>query len=91
MPAIHRFSGCVTAVANTSSPQVFDGQPWTADRSPQSQDACRAEDKRTGRVEQMLVDSEKHHDWVAEFEVDLGGSREAAQPVLRLVRVGSLS
>ena len=53
MPAIDRASGCVTAVANTSSPQVFDGQVWTADRFQQSLDGCRAEEKRTGRVEQM--------------------------------------
>jgi hypothetical protein len=39
----------------------------------------------------MLVDSEEHNDWVAEFEVDLAGSREAAEPVLRLVRLGSLA
>jgi hypothetical protein len=50
-----------------------------------------AEDKRTRRVQQMLVDPEEHNDWVAEFEVDLGRSREAAEPVLRLVRLGSLT
>jgi superfamily II RNA helicase len=49
-----------------------------------------AEDKRTWRVQQMLVDPEEHNDWVAEFEVDLDRSREAAEPVLRLVRLGSL-
>jgi hypothetical protein len=50
-----------------------------------------AEDKRTWRVQQMLVDPEEHNDWVAEFEVDLGRSREAAEPVLRLLRLGSLT
>jgi superfamily II RNA helicase len=50
-----------------------------------------AEDKRTWRVQQMLVDPEEHNDWVAEFEVDLARSREAAEPVLRLVRLGSLT
>jgi hypothetical protein len=50
-----------------------------------------AEDKRTWRVQQMLVDPQEHNDWVAEFEVDLGRSREASEPVLRLVRVGSLA
>jgi hypothetical protein len=50
-----------------------------------------AEDKRTWRIQQMLVDPEEHNDWVAEFEVDLGKSREAAEPVLRLVRLGSLT
>ena len=50
-----------------------------------------AEDKRTWRVQQMLVDPQEHNDWVAEFEVDLGRSRAAGDPVLRLVRLGSLT
>jgi superfamily II RNA helicase len=50
-----------------------------------------AEDKRTWRVQQMLVDPEEHNDWVAEFEADLGRSRETAEPVLRLIRLGSLT
>ena len=50
-----------------------------------------SEDKRTWRVQQMLVDPEEHNDWVAEFGVDLARSREAAEPVLRLVRLGSLT
>ena len=50
-----------------------------------------SEDKLTWRVQQMLVDPEGHNDWVAEFSVDLQASREDAEPVLRLRRVGSLS
>jgi len=50
-----------------------------------------AEDKRTWRVQQMLVDPEEHNDWVAEFEVDLARSRETAEPALRLARIGSLT
>lgn len=50
-----------------------------------------AEDKRIWRVQQMLVDPEEHNDWVAEFEVDLARSRETAEPVLRLVRLGNLT
>ena len=50
-----------------------------------------AEAKRTWRVQQMLVDPEEHNDWIAEFEVDLARSRETAEPVLRLVRLGSLT
>jgi hypothetical protein len=42
------------------------------------------------RVEQVLVDLDRHNDWVAEFEVDLAASRDARLPVLRLVRLGSL-
>ena len=49
-----------------------------------------AEDKRTWRVQQMLVDPEEHNDWVAEFEVDLAQSRAAKAPVWRLLRMGSL-
>jgi hypothetical protein len=37
----------------------------------------------------MLVDPEERNDWVAEFEVGLGRSRETAEPALRLVRLGS--
>ncbi len=49
-----------------------------------------AEDKRTWRVQQMLVDPEEHNDWVAEFEADLGQSRAANAPVVRLRKIGSL-
>ena len=101
------------AIANLSSPEDPDGQPWTAERLQQALDAYHAEhericldpnarnirhtyvlpaeDKRTWRVQQMLVDPEEHNDWVAEFEVDLARSRETAEPVLRLVRLGSLT
>jgi hypothetical protein len=37
-----------------------------------------AEDRRTWRVQQMLVDPEEHHDWVAEFEVDLARSHQTS-------------
>jgi superfamily II RNA helicase len=101
------------AIADLSSPQNLDGQPWTADRLQQALDAYHAEhdhicldpnarnvrhtyvipaeDKRTWRVQQMLVDPEEHNDWVAEFEVGLARSRETAEPVLRLVRLGSIT
>jgi superfamily II DNA or RNA helicase len=49
-----------------------------------------SEDKKTWRVQQMLVDPEGHNDWVAEFEVDLAASRQAGEPVLRLRRIGAL-
>jgi hypothetical protein len=42
-------------------------------------------------VQQMLVKLEEHNDWVAEFEADLACPREAAEPVLRFVRPGSLT
>jgi plasmid stabilization system protein ParE len=50
-----------------------------------------AEDRRTWRVQQMLVDPEGHNDWVAEFDVDLAASRAAREPILRLRRLGSLA
>jgi hypothetical protein len=50
-----------------------------------------APDPSTWRVQQMLVDTEGHNDWVAEFEVDLPASREAGQPVLRLLRLAPLA
>jgi superfamily II RNA helicase len=49
-----------------------------------------SEDKRSWRVQQMLVDPQENNDWVAEFEVDLGESRKAGGAVLRLRRIGSL-
>jgi superfamily II RNA helicase len=49
-----------------------------------------SEDRRTWRVQQMLVDPEEHNDWVAEFEVDLGESRRTGEPVVRLQRIGAL-
>lgn len=49
-----------------------------------------SEDKRTWRVQQMLIDREEENDWVAEFEVDLAASRQAEAPWLKLVRLGPL-
>ncbi|MCX6552256.1 MAG: DUF3516 domain-containing protein [Acidobacteria bacterium] len=48
-------------------------------------------DQPRWRVQQMLVDPEMHNDWVGEFEVDLLASRETQQPVVRLLRLGSLA
>jgi superfamily II RNA helicase len=50
-----------------------------------------SEDKRTWRVQQMIVDPEEHNDWVAEFEVDLAASRAGEEPVIKLVRIGRLA
>ena len=50
-----------------------------------------AEDKRSWRVQQMLVDPDSHNDWVAEFTVDLAASRAKAEPVMQLVKLGALS
>jgi hypothetical protein len=50
-----------------------------------------SEDKKTWRVQQMLVDPQEHNDWVAEFSVDLDESRNQNEPALRLNRIGSLT
>ena len=49
------------------------------------------EDKKSWRVQQMLVDPEGDNDWVAEFEVDLAESRKLGEPFLQLRRIGSLT
>ncbi len=49
-----------------------------------------SEDGSTWRVEQMLVDTEGHNDWVAHFDVDLAASREAQEPALTLRWIGPL-
>ena len=49
-----------------------------------------SQDKRSWRVQQMLVDPDEHNDWVADFEVDLSESRARGEPVIRLARLGSL-
>ncbi|MGA2245415.1 MAG: DUF3516 domain-containing protein [Verrucomicrobiota bacterium] len=50
-----------------------------------------AEDKKSWRVQQMLVDPEEHNDWVAEFDFDLAESRKLGEPYMRLRRLGSLT
>ena len=47
-----------------------------------------SDDGAAWRVEQMLVDTEGHNDWVAELEVDLAASRAAAEPVVPLAAPG---
>jgi superfamily II RNA helicase len=49
-----------------------------------------SEDQRHWIVQQMLVDPAELNDWVAEFQIDLAASREAGEPALKLVRLGSL-
>ena len=41
-------------------------------------------------VQQILVDPDGFNDWVLELEADLPASRAAAEPILRLLRLGSL-
>jgi superfamily II RNA helicase len=50
-----------------------------------------AEDKKTWRVQQMLVDPEASNDWVAEFDVDLAESRKLGEPFVILRKIGSLT
>jgi hypothetical protein len=48
-------------------------------------------EKKIWQVQHMLVDPDKTNDWVAEFEVDLAGSRDRGEPLLRLSKFGSLA
>ena len=48
-------------------------------------------DRASWRVQQMLVDPEGLNDWVMETDVDLAASRELGEPVLKLLRLGSLA
>jgi hypothetical protein len=50
-----------------------------------------SDDGQVWRVQQMLVDPEMDNDWMAEFEVDLAASRDAGEPITRLLRLGSLA
>jgi hypothetical protein len=49
-----------------------------------------AEDGRTWRVQQVLVDPDLHNDWMAEFDVDLTASRAADRPTLWLSGIRSI-
>lgn len=50
-----------------------------------------AEDRKTWRVQQVLIDPEEHNDWLAEFVVDLEASKTAEAPVIRLTKLGPVS
>ena len=52
--------------------------------------ATRSEDGRVLRVSQVWVDREGKNDWESVFEVDMGASKEAREPRMRLVRVGAV-
>jgi hypothetical protein len=49
-----------------------------------------SDDRRTWRVQQVLVDLAGHNDWMAEFEVDLAASRETNQPSLSFRGLGPI-
>jgi hypothetical protein len=50
-----------------------------------------SEDRKSWRVQQVLVDPEEHNDWIAEFEVNLAASRAAEEPVIRLLGIRGLA
>src|SRR5216117_2335162 len=50
-----------------------------------------AGDKRSWRVQQVLVDPDQHNDCNAEFQVDLIASRETGEPALRLRDISSVA
>jgi superfamily II RNA helicase len=47
-------------------------------------------DIKVWMVQQTLVDSDGHNDWVIDFSVDIEASREAAAPVLTLVQIAAI-
>ncbi len=49
-----------------------------------------SEDKKSWRVQQILVDPEAHNDWILEFHIDLSASREKKEPVMQLRRIGGV-
>lgn len=49
-----------------------------------------SEDKRSWIVQQVLVDPDEHNDWKIEFQIDLTGSRETAEPMMRLNEISSV-
>jgi hypothetical protein len=49
-----------------------------------------SEDRAFWIVQQTVVDPDGFNDWILELEADLAASRQAGQPVLRLLRIGSL-
>ena len=51
----------------------------------------RSEDRKTWQVVQMWVDPQDANDWQSVFEVDLGESRVAKEPRMRLVAMGPVS
>ena len=50
-----------------------------------------SDDKKSWRVQQMLVDPAGDNDWVAEFDVNLAESRKLGEPFLILRHLGSLT
>ena len=49
-----------------------------------------SDDRRTWRVQQVLIDPAMDNDWMAEFDLDLAASRVANRPVLRLRSIGPI-
>ena len=49
-----------------------------------------AEDKKSWRVDQVLVDSDENNDWIVRLEVDLVSSRAIGVPMIRLKKIGPI-
>ncbi len=50
-----------------------------------------AEDRKTWRVQQVLVDPAGHNDWAVDLLVDLEASRTAGEPVVRLCSIAPIA
>ena len=49
------------------------------------------EDKKTWRIQQVLVDPAGHNDWAVDLLVDLDASRAAGEPVVRLRSIAAIA
>ncbi len=49
-----------------------------------------AEDRKTWRAQQMLIDPQEQNDWAVEFVIDIEASRQAGEPALRLNTISQL-
>jgi superfamily II RNA helicase len=50
-----------------------------------------SEDRKTWRVQQIMVDPHGFNDWVVELSVDLAQTRQLGEPSIALVKVGPLA
>ena len=59
-------------------------------RGSQYFQVIKTNDLAVWRIQQTRVDPEEHNDWLVEFEVSLGLSREADRVVLKLIKLGAI-
>ncbi|HYG23151.1 MAG TPA: DUF3516 domain-containing protein [Verrucomicrobiae bacterium] len=85
-----------TAQRLQSATEAFEAEHGRICLDPNARNARHtyvvpSEDKKTWRIQQMLVDPEEHNDWMVEFQVDLAEARTTGQPQLQLLALRSLA